>query len=124
MTNLLQNLQDAIDGEQPPDNWKALLRVARSTIQYHEEESRVYQQLLEQASDKLSALSQPLFRIGDTVTSWSITGSNQNEAVYGVGDGRYSTGKILKVHFQWGCYLYDMDTHDCNVYEPLIRKVG
>jgi len=123
MTELLKKLQDAIDGEQPPDKWKALLRVAHSTIQYHEEESRVYQQLLEQASDKLSALSQPAFHIGDAVTAWTHTGGSQSNAKDGAGSGGYVTGKVENVDFRYGRYVYTVDGTG-NIFEDLIRKVG
>jgi len=121
MTDLLQDLQAAIDGDQLPANWKALLQVACSEIQYRKAVSATLQQLLEQAYDKLSVFNPPLFRIGETVTSWAIDGSDQNDVVYGKGNGRYSTGVVLKVNFYGEYYAYETNDNRCNTFEHLVQ---
>jgi len=127
MNDLLDRLDVAIEGDQPPADWKALLREVAYTAAYVQEENAVLKRQLEQASKRLGQLSKPLFDVGDAVTIWLHTGGDQNKVVYGEGSGVHLTGTVTGVEFRQGGYSYEI--HDGknssgNISEHLIRKVG
>ena len=123
MTDLLKQLQAAADGEQPPENWQELFREAFYELLSLKSDCDVLKPLLDQASEKLSKLSQPMFRVGDFVTVWDTISGYQSDAKYGVGSGRHVNGKVEDVNFRYGRYVYSVDGMS-NLSEDLIRKVG
>ena len=79
-------------------------------------------QTLDETSNKLLKLTKPLFNVGETVTAWRVI-SNQYAVEFGEGNGYYVTGKIQRVDFHTGGYVYDMKGIG-NVAQHLIRKTG
>jgi len=123
MTELLQELQDAYDGKQPPENWKELFSAAFFELLRLKSECDILKPLLDQASVKLSKLSKPAFRVGEIVTAWTNISGIKSNAEYRVGSGEFVVGEVDSIDFRFGCYFY---TVDCiaNIPENFIRKVG
>jgi len=123
MSDILERIHEALIGSQPPADWKSILMHAQREIQYLE---IMHDTLLPPdapAVYRLSAISPHRFRVGETVTAWRVTSSSQYAVEYGEGDGYYMTGKILRVDFHTGGYVYDMEGIG-NVAQHLVQKAG